>query len=162
MRTGQTTETRMRRSYHEVLRQHPDLIPAAYDKWVREFALEKELPSSISFTAATWTKYASPADAREADRALALMDLSIGFFYPDDFSGADYQALFDDYRRNFDGIQPRNARPVIRAHAAYLGLLRGLNRPMEPFFDIRHKLMAEFSYRNRVARGEIETTFDRY
>jgi len=152
----------MGETYEDVLRLHPDRIPTAFDHWVRRFGIEKDLRYSVCYTAATWSKYASPAQAPEEHRVLALMELSLGCLYPDDYPYVDFEDLFDDYCRNFDGVEPHNPRPVIRAHAAYLGLLRALNRPMEHFVDIRKKLMAEYAYRNRVSRGEITTSFEKY
>lgn len=148
-------------SYDQLVEQHRDRIPAGFDRWVRAFGLEEDI-APILFTVATWVKYCSWEDATEEQHVLACMDLAISFFYLDDYQVEDYAALFEDFRRNLQGQDPRYQRPTVLAHADLLRRLRALERPMDDFVAIRLRLLDEYLVRNAAMRGRIALTFERY
>lgn len=148
-------------SYDELVEQHRDRVPEGFDRWVRDFGIQEDI-APILFTVVTWVKYCSWVDSTEEQQVLACMDLAISFFYLDDYQQEDYADLFDEFRRNLDGQEPRSSRPSVLAHADLLGRLRALGRPMDDFIGIRRRLLDEYLLRNGAMRGKATLTFDRY
>jgi hypothetical protein len=148
-------------SYEELVEQHRDRVPGGFDRWVRDFGIQHEV-APVLYTVVTWVKYCSWVDAPEEHQVLACMDLSISFFFLDDYQNEDYPELFEEFRRNLNGEPHRSSRPVVLAHADLLRRLRAFGRPMESFLEIRRRLLDEYMLRNAVMRGKAKVGFDRY
>ena len=151
----------MASKYMEAVNQYPDMIPKAFDQWLRAFGIQEEI-APILFTVISWVKIASPPEATPKQLALACMDLAVSFFYLDDYQDEDYQELLDDFSRNLAGESPKTLRPIVIAHANLLQQFWALGQPMDYFLEWRQKLLTEYSFRNRVIRGEEKVDFQRY
>ncbi|MEA5574650.1 terpene synthase family protein [Calothrix sp. UHCC 0171] len=151
----------MTSNYMETVSQYPEMIPKAFDQWLRTFGIQEEI-APILFTVTSWVKIASPPEVRPEQLTLACMDLAVSFFYLDDYQGEDYLELLEDFSRNLASQSPKTSRPIVIAHANLLQQFWEFGQPMDYFLESRQKLLTEYSFRNRVIRGEQKIDFQRY
>ncbi len=87
-------------------------LPPLFAEWMRLWDLE-EILAPILHTSVTWVKRCSPPNASPEDIAIACMDLTLWFFYLDDFLKEDYNIVFEKCSKILDGYQPTSDEPKL-------------------------------------------------
>lgn len=79
-----------------------ELVMNRLTGWVSGSGLESWVEDGFDVIH-TWVSTCAPAHANAEDRALASMDLYLGFLYLDDYEGSDYAAVYRRLARVLDG-----------------------------------------------------------
>jgi len=130
-----------KKSQEQLTQNHTNFDPPPlFVEWMRSFELE-EILSPLIYTVALWVKRTSPTNASLDDLAIACMDLSLWFFYLDDYDQEDYSIFFEKCSRILDGHQPTSDEAKI--FHAYADII---NRVAQRGYDMQYYLQARKEY----------------